>query len=45
MRAGADDVATLAAWALPIQQRHLAFALDGAVALAEGFDPVGPRWG
>jgi hypothetical protein len=43
--ADADDVARLAAWALPIQQRHLAFALDGAVALAEGLDPVGPRWG
>jgi hypothetical protein len=44
-RAGAGDVANLAAWALPIQKRHLAFALDGAVALAEGLDPVGPRWG
>jgi hypothetical protein len=43
--ADADDVARLAAWALPIQQRHLAIALDGAVALAEGLDPVGPRWG
>jgi hypothetical protein len=44
-RAGAGDVANLAAWALPIQKRHLAFALDGAVAHAEVLDPVGPRWG
>jgi hypothetical protein len=45
VRADADDVAKLAAWALPIQKRHLAFALDGVVALAECFDPAGPRWG
>ena len=45
VRADAGEVAKLAAWALPIQKRHLAFALDGVVALAEGFDPVGPRWG
>jgi hypothetical protein len=44
-RAEADDVAKLAAWARPVQQSHLAFALDGATALAESFDPVGPRWG
>lgn len=44
-RADADDVAGLAAWALPIQQRHLAFALDGATVLAERLDPAGPRWG
>jgi hypothetical protein len=44
-RADADDVAKLAAWALPVQRRHLAFALDGTVALAEGVDPAGPRWG
>jgi hypothetical protein len=45
VRADADDVAALAAWALPVQKRHLALALDGAVALAEGYDPAGPRWG
>lgn len=45
VRADADDVAELAAWALPVQQRHLAVALDGAVVLASVFDPVGPRWG
>lgn len=45
LRADADDVAKLAAWALPIQKRHLAFALDGVVALAERVDPAGPRWG
>jgi len=44
-QADADDVAELAAWALPIQKRHLSFALDGAVVLATTFDPVGPRWG
>jgi hypothetical protein len=45
LRAGAGDVAKLAAWATPIQKRHLAFALDGSVALAERTDPVAPRWG
>jgi hypothetical protein len=45
VRADADDVAELAAWALPVQQRHLAAAIDGAVVLASAFDPVGPRWG
>jgi hypothetical protein len=41
----ADDVAELAAWALPIQKRHLSVALDGAVVLATSFDAAGPRWG
>jgi hypothetical protein len=41
----ADDVGELAAWALPVQNRHLELALDGAVALAERFDPAAPRWG
>jgi hypothetical protein len=45
VRADADDVADLAAWAVPVQRRHLTLALDGAVALAELVDPVGPRWG
>ena len=44
-RGEADDVAELAAWALPVQKRHLSMALDGAVVLANAFDPVGPRWG
>jgi hypothetical protein len=35
----------LAAWALPIQRRHLDVALAGAVQLAEGADPLAPRWG
>lgn len=44
-RADAGDVGKLAAWALPLQKRHLTFALDGMVTLAGAFDPVGPRWG
>ncbi|HEY7398098.1 MAG TPA: hypothetical protein VH538_07345 [Gaiellaceae bacterium] len=44
-RAGAGDVAELAAWALPVQRRHLAIALDGSLVLAESFDPTAPRWG
>jgi hypothetical protein len=40
-----DEVAALAAWALPVQKRHLATALDGIAALTTSFDPVGPRWG
>jgi hypothetical protein len=43
--AGDADTAQLAAWALPVQQRHLEAALDGAAVLAGAFDPVGPRWG
>ena len=44
-REGAGAVAELAAWALPVQRRHLQLALDGAVTLAEELDPAGPRWG
>ena len=44
-RADAEDVGKLAAWALPLQKRHLTFALDGVVTLAGSFDPAGPRWG
>ncbi|HEX6761611.1 MAG TPA: hypothetical protein VF094_02295 [Gaiellaceae bacterium] len=44
-RAGAAGVAELAAWALPVQRRHLAIALDGTIVLADSFDPTGPRWG
>lgn len=39
------NVTELAAWALPIQRRHLAVALDGTVALAAAVDAIGPRWG
>jgi hypothetical protein len=44
-RGSSTDVADLAAWALPIQERHLQTALDGAVRLAELAEPAGPRWG
>jgi hypothetical protein len=44
-RADADDVAELAAWAVPVQKRHLSAALEGAVVLSGHFDPIGPRWG
>ena len=40
-----DDTGALAAWALPVQKRHLAAALDGAVVLSTASDPAGPRWG
>ena len=38
-RAGRGEVRTLAAWALPIQQRHLQEALDGSLKLAADEDP------
>jgi hypothetical protein len=44
-RAGSESVRELAAWALPVQERHLRTALDGAAALAGSVDPLGPRWG
>ena len=44
-RAEDEAAADLAAWALPVQKRHLAAALDGAVVLSTAFDPCGPRWG
>jgi hypothetical protein len=44
-RARADGLAELAAWALPVQRRHLELALDGAVRLAEEADPHGSRYG
>lgn len=40
-----EPVAELAAWALPVQRRHLQLALDGAAPLAEALDPAAPRWG
>ena len=41
----ANGIAELAAWALPLQQRHLELALDGSALLAERADPHGPRFG
>lgn len=35
----------LAAWALPVQDRHLQATLSGAVRLAEAFEAAQPRWG
>jgi hypothetical protein len=43
--ADADVIAELAAWALPLQRRHLELALDGAAQLARQADPQAPRWG
>ena len=40
-----DGIAELAAWALPLQRRHLELALDGAAVLAREADPDGPRFG
>ena len=40
-----DAVAELAAWALPVQQEHLATALSGAVRLAADEQALGPRFG
>lgn len=44
-RGGDDALGELAAWALPVQKRHLSSALDGAVVLSGAFDPTGARWG
>jgi hypothetical protein len=44
-RAGDEPVLELATWALPVQERHLRVALEGAVRLAESGDPAAPRWG
>ena len=35
----------LAAWALPVQERHLQAVLDGSVRLAGTFGAAEPRWG
>jgi hypothetical protein len=47
LAAGANGtgLAELVAWALPIQERHLAVALDGAAALGRLAQPDEPRWG
>jgi len=44
-RTDADGIAELAAWALPVQRRHLELALDGAADLASHADPDGLRFG
>jgi hypothetical protein len=44
-RADPHGIGALADWGLPIQQRHLRIALDGAVRLAELAEPHADRWG
>src|SRR5436309_6440686 len=44
-RTDADRIVELAAWALPLQRRHLELALDGTSVLATEADPDGPRFG
>jgi hypothetical protein len=44
-RNGAPALAELAEWGLEVQRRHLDLALEGAVLLAESFEPSAPRWG
>ncbi len=44
-RDGDEALLELATWALPVQERHLRVALEGAVRLAEAGDPAAPRWG
>ena len=44
-RADSGNVVALADWALPVQQRHLGVALDGAARLAQLEDPHAARWG
>jgi uncharacterized protein YcaQ len=44
-RDGGAAIGDLASWALPVQERHLRIALDGAARLAQMMDPAAPRWG
>jgi hypothetical protein len=44
-RDGSSGLVDLTGWALPVQERHLRIALDGAVRLAEAGDPAAERWG
>jgi hypothetical protein len=44
-RAEADAVASLASWALEVQERHLQLALDGVARLASLVGPGAPRFG
>jgi hypothetical protein len=45
LASGMNGIAELAAWGLPLQQRHLELALEGAALLARQADPNGPRFG
>jgi hypothetical protein len=45
LQAGDVAIAELAAWALPLQQEHLATALSGAVRLAGYEQALAPRFG
>ena len=45
LRADPKGIGALALWALPVQERHLQVALDGAARLAELADPHAARWG
>jgi hypothetical protein len=45
LQAGAAAVSELAAWALPLQERHLATALSGIVRLAGLADATADRFG
>lgn len=44
-RADPAGVGALANWGLPMQERHLRVALEGAVRLAQLEDPHAARWG
>jgi hypothetical protein len=44
-RSGEGAAVELAAWALPVQERHLEAVLAAAVRLADAFEPSAPRWG
>jgi hypothetical protein len=44
-RADPEGIGALAEWGLPVQQRHLQVALDGAVRLAQLAEPHADRWG
>jgi hypothetical protein len=44
-RGRGTDVRALTEWGLPVQERHLRIALDGAVVLAERVEPHAARWG
>lgn len=45
LQAGIAEVADVAAWALPVQRRHLETALGGAVRLAGLTDALADRFG
>lgn len=45
LQAGHGEIAELAAWALPVQQEHLATALSGAVRLAAHEQAMAARFG